>query len=52
MRRPDSKQTLKAFVSGSGAHLLEQKAHVVPQRALPTEMIPPGCVSACAAVSL
>lgn len=24
--------TLKAFVSGSGVHLMEQEAHVVPQR--------------------
>lgn len=49
--RPDSRQTLKAFVSGSGVHLLKQKAHVVPRRALPTETILSGYVSMRTAVS-
>lgn len=49
--RPDSMQTLKAFVFGSGLHLLKQKAHVVPRRALPTETILSGYVSTHTAVS-
>lgn len=40
--------TLKAFVSGSGVHLLEQKAHVVPQRATNWDGPVWVCVCVCA----